>query len=144
MWKTELYSSNKLLEFSSMYSFLIKYAIWISKILPEPLLCWYAMSGANFLDISRKGRDRSDLFPDFCGDVLYVVPSTHVDKFILLQSGSAIVSRFSISGYMSVWQSISQSLLNLEHYTIRYHYIIPKWANGILRYLTCSYQNTWW
>ena len=34
-------------------------------------------SDINFLDISRWGQDRIDLFPYFCGDVLYDVPPTH-------------------------------------------------------------------
>ena len=45
-------SSNKSLEFSSIYCFLVKYAICISnmnELLPSPLLCWYATSGAGGL-----------------------------------------------------------------------------------------------
>ena len=102
----ELCSTNRLLDFSSIYYFLVKYAIWISnmnELLPHTLLCWYATSGAGghrsgnqlilgnakqysdmkFLHISRYGLGRNDLFPDFCGDLLYGVPPTHVHKFIL-------------------------------------------------------------
>ena len=56
-------------------------------------------SDMKFLDILREGQDRTDLSPDFCGDVLYVVPPTHVDKFISLHSGCSFVSRVSISAY---------------------------------------------
>ena len=39
-------------------------------------------SDMKFLHISRYGLGKTDLFPDFCGDVLYDAPPTHVDKFI--------------------------------------------------------------
>ena len=42
----------KLLNFSIIFCFLVKYTIWISnmnELLPHPLLCWYAMSGAGGL-----------------------------------------------------------------------------------------------
>ena len=42
----------KLLDFSIIFCFLVKYAIWISnmnELLPHPLLCWYATSGAGGL-----------------------------------------------------------------------------------------------
>ena len=48
----ELCSSNKLLDFSIIFCFLVKYAIWISnmnELLPHPLLCWYATSDAGGL-----------------------------------------------------------------------------------------------
>ena len=44
----ELCSSNKLFDFSRLYYFWAKCAIWISnmnELLPHPLLCWYATSG---------------------------------------------------------------------------------------------------
>ena len=50
-WHT-LCSSNKLLDFSITFCFLVKYAIWISnmnELLPHPLLCWYATNGAGGL-----------------------------------------------------------------------------------------------
>ena len=79
----------------------------MNELLPHPLLCWYATSctgglrswnqlilgnalqysDMKFLNISRWGLGRTDLFPDFWGDVLYIVPPTHVDKFLLLDSG---------------------------------------------------------
>ena len=79
----------------------------MNELLPHPLLCWYATSGAGglrsgnqlilgnakqysdmkFLNISRYDLGRTDLFPDFCGDSLNDVPPTHVDKFLLLNSG---------------------------------------------------------
>ena len=37
----------------------------------------------NLLNISSKGLSRIDLFPNFCGDVLYDVPSNHVGTFLL-------------------------------------------------------------
>ena len=48
----EFCSSNKLSGSSIVYCFLVKYAIWISnmkELLPHPLLCWYATSGAGEL-----------------------------------------------------------------------------------------------
>ena len=73
----------------------------MNELLPNPLLCWYATNGAGglrsgnqlilgnakqysdmkFIDISRYGRGKTDLFPDFYGDGLYDNPPTHVDNF---------------------------------------------------------------
>ena len=84
----------------------------MNELLPHLLLCWYATSGAGglssgnqlilgnakqyndmkCLQISRYGLRRTDLFPDFCGDILYDVPPTHVDKFLLSNSGYSFVS----------------------------------------------------
>ena len=114
----ELCSSNKLSDFSIIFCFLDKYAIWISnmndnELLPHPLLCWYATSGAGgfwsgnqltlggaqqysdikFLNILRKGLGRTDLFLDFGGDVLCDGPLTHVDKIRLLHSGYSSFSQ---------------------------------------------------
>ena len=52
----------------------------------------------DFLDISRYHYGRIGLVPVFCGNVLYDVPPTHVDKFILFHSGYLIASLVSISG----------------------------------------------
>ena len=48
----EICSSNKLFDFSSIFYFLVNYPIQISnmnELLPHPLLCWYATSGAGGL-----------------------------------------------------------------------------------------------
>ena len=115
----KLCSNNKLVDFSSTYYFLVKYAIWISNMnehLPHPLLCWYATSGAGglrsenqlildnamqysdvkFLNISRYGLGRTDLFPDLCGYGLYDVPPTHVDTFLLSNSGYSFYLSLSV------------------------------------------------
>ena len=45
-------SCSKLLDFSSIYYFLVKYAFWISnmnELLPHPLLCWYTTSAVGGL-----------------------------------------------------------------------------------------------
>ena len=112
----DLYSNNKLLDFSSIYYFLVKYATWISnmnELLPHPLLCWNATRGAGglrsgnqlilgnakqysdmkYLNNSRYGLGRTDLFPNFCGDGLYNVPPTRVDKFLLSNSGYSFLSQ---------------------------------------------------
>ena len=96
--------------------FSVKYAIQTSNLnglLPHPLVCWYATSGPGglrsgnqlilgnakqrnemkFLNISRQNLGRTDLFPHFCGDVLYDVPPTHVDNFLLLHSGYSSFSQ---------------------------------------------------
>ena len=86
----------------------------MNELLPHPLLFWYATSGAGdlrsgnqlilgnaqqhidikFLNILRQSLGRTDLFPDFGGDVLYEVPPTHVDTFCLLHSGYSSFSQF--------------------------------------------------
>ena len=126
----ELCFRNKLLEFSSIYCLLVKYAIWISNInelLPHSYSCRYATSctggprsgnhlilgnawkysDMKFFNISRKGLGRPDLFPYSCGDVLYDVPPTHVDKFILLHAGylflSYLICQLKIAFFEFCW-----------------------------------------
>ena len=48
-------------------------------------------SDMEFLHNSRYGLGRTDLFPDFCGDVLSDVPATHVDKFLPSNSGHSFL-----------------------------------------------------
>ena len=148
----ELSSRNKLSDFSIIYCFLVKYVIYISnmnELLPHPLLCWYATSGAGglrrgnqlilgnaqqysdikFLNILRYGLGRTDLFPDFSGDVLYDVPPTHVGKFRLLHSGyssfSQLICELNIAFFELCWFSTTTD---------------TKRTKEILRNFTCSYQ----
>ena len=47
-----------------------------------------------------------------CGNIIYDVPPTHVDKFLLLHSGYSIVSRVSSSAFILHW--IFRTLLILD------------------------------
>ena len=138
-----------------MHNFLVKYAIWISNVnepLPLPLLYWYATSGAGglrsgnqlilgnakqyndmkFHHNSRYGLGRTDLFPDFCGDVLYDVPGTHVDKFIFFQTLDILF--FFISAHLSIKHHSFRNLLTLNNYRyqtckrhiMKFYLLIPK------------------
>ena len=117
-------------------------------LLPHHLLCWYASSGAGghwsgnqlilgnakqysdmkLLHISRYGLGRTDLFLDFCGDVLYDVPPTHV-YFIKLWICVCI------SAHLSIKHHIFRTLLTLDNYRyqmrkwniMKFYLLIPKY-----------------
>ena len=103
----------------------------MNELLPHPPLCWYADSGAGGLRggeqlviyqcimpgdtaiwISSIFQDRAvaHLVPDFCGVVLYDIPSNQVKKMFLLQSGYSLVSRVSIAAFLTYLRRIFRTL----------------------------------
>ena len=78
-----------------------------------------------FLHKSRYGLGRTDLFPDVLDDALYDVPATHVDKFLLSNSGYSfyislsvnLTSHFSNFGYFR--------RLQIPNAQTKYYEIVP-------------------
>ena len=88
---------------------LFRYQTWISSY-PSPFIRTQRFQISQYFEIG-------PLFPDFGGDVLHDVPSTHVDKFRLLHSGylsfSQIICEFSIAFFLT--------LLTLDNYRYQTH-----------------------
>ena len=87
-------------------------------------------SDMKFINISRYDLGRTDLFPDFCGDGLYDVPPTHVDKFSFIKLWIFVF----ISAQSSIKHHIFLTLLTLDNYRyqtrnrniMKFDLLIPK------------------
>ena len=87
----------------------------------------------NFLDISKLGHGRTDLVPDFCGDILYDAAPMWVNLFHYILA--MLLYHNFLSQFIWHFDSIFRTLLILYFY-------IYQTGNEMLRVFTCSNRNT--
>ena len=111
----------------------------------------------NDIDISRKEHGRNELISDFCDDVLHDVPSTHVDKFLLLHSSYSFASRVSylsstvhLTSYFSTWWRHQMGILSallpicagISPVTGEFPHK-GQWRGALMFSLICGWINDW-